>query len=121
MANEKPTSMSLNKVSPQINIVRRFSQPDMLGERRRPKGSSAAHCAVNRALLPAFILNRHLDAGANRGAIRFDTHQVETDPVVAIAGIFKETEGMTVARDCFARRSAGLENPFLTAIASAGR
>src|SRR3984957_13395022 len=70
----------------------------MLGERGRTKRSAAAHGAVDRPSFLTFILHRHLDAGANRRPIGFDSYEVETDPIVAIARVLEQPERVTVAR-----------------------
>src|ERR1035438_7880938 len=70
----------------------------MLGERGRTKRPAAAHSAVDRPPFLTFILHRHLDAGANRRPIGFDSYEVETDPIVAIARVLKQPKRVTVAR-----------------------
>src|ERR1039457_6965190 len=76
----------------------RFSETDVLLQRRRAERPAAADSAIDRAWRPPLILHRHLDARSDGGAVRLHSPQPHTEPVVAVAGVFEETECVAVTR-----------------------
>ena len=75
----------------------------MLLERRSSERSPARHRAIDRAsgfaLVWAFILDRDLDPRSDRRPIAFHSHQLQTDPVIAISRILKQPERVAVTGD----------------------
>src|SRR5580704_4624105 len=81
----------------QVEDAGRFSQPNVLSERRSAEGPSAANRPENESLRLSLVLHGHFDAGSDCRAVCLHTVEVKTDPVVTVAGIFEETKGVAVA------------------------
>src|SRR5262245_40309943 len=94
-----------------VHDARRLAEADVLLQRRGAEAAPAVHRAIDRSLC-AGVLDCDLDARANRRAIRLDTHQTHTQPVVAVPGIFEQTKDVRVARS----RAADLEDDLLVAV-----
>src|SRR5262249_31124069 len=78
-----------------------FHRPGLAQADLRPQGGTAeaparAHRFVD-ASLAIRSRDRHLDARADRGAIRADALELEGDPMVRGAGILEERIAITVA------------------------
>ena len=71
----------------------------MLLEWRRAERASTVHRAIDRPRLAPLVLHGHLDARADSRAVGLHSLELHADPVIAMAGIFVETEHVAVARD----------------------
>ena len=74
-------------------------------------GSHDGPCPAHVVIASAFDGDR--DLGANRGAIALHADQVHVDPVVALAGILEQPQGVTVR----GHRAANLRDDVLVAVA----
>src|SRR6266851_4107560 len=96
-----------------------FSRCDAFRSRGRfsrratePKRSSAANGPVNRARPLFAVFQCDFDPRTNRSSIALDSHEFQIDPVIAIAGIFEETQLVAVAGN----RSSYLRKDIFVAI-----
>src|SRR5258708_10625992 len=83
----------------QIQYLGILAEADMLLQGGGAKRASAADGALDEALTSTFVLDGELNVSANRGAITLGSYQPQTDPVVAVAGILEQTNGVAIARD----------------------
>ena len=81
----------------QIHHAGTFAKPDVLLQWRSAERASASHGSINEALTEAFIFHGYFDSGADRRAVAFHSHQAKRDPVIAVARIFKQANGVPVA------------------------
>ena len=77
----------------------------MLFQRRCAEGASAADGAINGAYSAGLIFHGHFDPGSDRGPVCLHAHQLQIDPVIAVAGVFEQTESVTVPGHGAADRS----------------
>src|SRR6266496_591541 len=72
----------------------------MLLHWRSAERAAASNRAIDRPYIPAFVLDSDFDAGANRGTIAFDPHELQIDPIVVGPRILKQPKSMCITRRC---------------------
>src|SRR5579864_316537 len=83
----------------QIQNTRGFPQPNMLFQRRSAEGPSTANGSVNRPTSTS-VFDADVDARPNGRAIAFHSNQLQINPVVPVARVFKEPKGVRITRNC---------------------
>ena len=82
--------------------MRRRPQADVQLHRIGPEGTATADGPVNRARFdvarPSSVLHGERNSRTDCGAIGLHTYQTNVDPVVALARVLEEPQGMAVGR-----------------------
>src|SRR5437762_6561939 len=90
----------------------------MLCQWRGAKGTTTGHRAVDGASSNSLVLNDELDARSDGSAIGFDADQLDVDPILVVAGILEDPEGVGIGRRSAAH---GSQNIFVTVILQVGK